>query len=81
VNVSTTGEYKISGKSYSEKQLEALLQQESRKNPDMQSVQIRADERVAFRYPAKVMGICEREKIKHSCAVKQGSPQSSMQGG
>ena len=70
VNVNERGEFIVTGQRYNENQLAALLQQEVRKNPDMQTVQIRADERVPFRYPAQVMGLCEQHNIKHLCAVE-----------
>jgi biopolymer transport protein ExbD len=71
VNIGEKGDFKVAGKTLTAKQMETLLSEEAGKNPNMQSVQIRADERVPFKYPALVMGICEREKIKHSCAVQQ----------
>jgi biopolymer transport protein ExbD len=70
VNVNQRGEFIVAGQRYTAEQLAGLLQQESRKNPDMQTVQIRADERVPFRFPAQVMGLCERQGIKHLCAVE-----------
>ena len=71
VNVTDKGQYTIEGNIYNEKQLESLLHQENLKNPDMQTVQIRADERGIFKYPVKVMGICQREKIKFTIAALQ----------
>jgi biopolymer transport protein ExbD len=71
INIDEKGDFKVAGKELTGKQIETLLHEEAVKNPSMQSVQIRADERVPFKYPALVMGICERENIKHSCAVQQ----------
>lgn len=69
VNVMHDGEYRISGKPYTEAELAALIHQQSIANPH-QSVQIRTDERAPFKYPARVMGICQLEKIKPRCSVK-----------
>jgi biopolymer transport protein ExbD len=73
VNVNQRGEFIVAGQRYTPEQLAGLLQEETRKNPDMQTVQIRADERVPFRFPAMVMGLCERQNIKHLCAVELAS--------
>jgi len=71
VNISNEGKYTIEKRDLSPEQIEALLKEESLKNPSMQSVLIRADERVTFKYVARIMGICERQQVKHSCAVEQ----------
>lgn len=74
VNINQRGEFIVTGERYNEEQLTALLHQETSKNPEMQTVQIRADERVPFRFPAQVMGLCERQNIKHLCAVELAAP-------
>lgn len=71
VNVNQRGEYIVAGQRYNEQQLAGLLQQETRKNPDMQSVQIRGDERVPLGYVAQVMAMCEQQRIKHAIAVER----------
>lgn len=75
VNISETGEYKVVAKTYSSQQLSDLLHSEAVTNPGLQTVLIRADERVPFKFPAEVMGFCEREGMKFSCAVE--TPQES----
>jgi len=70
VNINQRGEFIVSGQKYTPAQLAGMLQQETLKNPEMQTVQIRADERVPFGYAAQVMGLCERQNIKHLCAVE-----------
>ncbi len=69
VNILQEGTYKVHGKIYQEEALGQLLHDLSLKNPH-QSVQIRADERVPFRYPARVMSLCEGEHLNHRCSVK-----------
>ncbi|MEM9659556.1 MAG: biopolymer transporter ExbD [Planctomycetota bacterium] len=71
VNISDKGEYVVMQESLDEQQLADLLHSLSLKNPSAQKVQIRADERVAFKYPAWVMGVCEQEKLDHYCTVLQ----------
>lgn len=71
VNVNQRGEYIVAGQRYNEQQLAGLLQQETHKNPDMQSVQIRGDERVPLGYVAQVMAMCEQQRIKHAIAVER----------
>ena len=68
VNVTKDGGYKVSGRDYNEQNLAALLRESKRTNPH-QSVQLRVDERAAFRYPAIVLGYCEREALKHRVTV------------
>ena len=73
VNISEKGEYVIVGEVYTEGQLRARLHARAVKNPH-QRVQIRAHERVAWKYPAEVMGICEKENLEHYCAVLKERP-------
>lgn len=68
VNIDEKGECRVVGKTYTLEQLGVWFHELSIKNPD-QRVQIRADERVAWRFPAKVMGLCEDEDIEHFCSV------------
>jgi len=69
VNVTEKGEYVIVGQTLEERALAAFLHDLSLKNPGTQTVHIRADYRVPFRYPARVMGLCEMERIGHYCTV------------
>jgi biopolymer transport protein ExbD len=69
INISEKGDFVVIGERLSEKQLSGFLTTLAVKNPGTQTVQIRTDERVPFRYPARVMGLCEREKIEHYFTV------------
>lgn len=64
VNVTEDGKYIVMRKEYDEKQLTELLRQASEKNPGNQSVLIRADGESAWKFGVRVMGICNRVKIK-----------------
>ncbi len=70
VNISDKGEYKIAGQTFTSETLAGTLREEALKNHRMQTVLIRCDERAAFKFPAYVMGVCEKAEIKHICAVK-----------
>lgn len=69
VNITQAGDFIVVGEKLSQQQLQGFLRTLALKNPGTQTVQIRADDRVAFRFPAHVMGLCEREKIEHYCSV------------
>lgn len=71
VNITDKGEYVVLGETLDEDALSGFFHDLSIKNPGTQTVQIRADERVPFRFPARVMGICERERIEHYCSVTE----------
>ena len=71
VNVTDKGDYVIVGQALDEQRLGDFLHDLSLKNPGTQNVQIRADERVPFAYPARVMGLCERENLQHFCTVAE----------
>jgi biopolymer transport protein ExbD len=70
VNITAEGEYIVSGEKYSEVQLAAFLHELAVKNPGTQKIQIRPDRRVPFEHPARVMGLCERERISHYVTTK-----------
>ena len=71
VNITEKGEYIVVGETLSERNLADLLRAMKIKNPGTQTIQIRADQNVKFRYPATVMGYCEHEEIDHYCTVVQ----------
>ena len=71
VNITEKGDYIVAGKTLSHESLANFLHQVAVKNPSTQKVQLRTDERVSFGYAAHVMGLCERENIKHYCTVVQ----------
>jgi len=74
VNVTRKGKFVVVGEEMSRKNLDTYLCALVEKNPSTQKVQIRADERVEFRYPALVMGMCEEMKIDHYVTVIQEVP-------
>ena len=69
VNITKKGEYLVVGETLDEPTLAAFLRDLSLKNPGMQTIQIRADQDVSFKFPARVMGLCEDERISHYCSV------------
>ena len=69
VNITEKGDYIVAGKTLSRESLANFLHEVAVKNPSTQKVQLRTDERVSFGYAAQVMGLCERENIKHYCTV------------
>lgn len=71
VNVSDQGEYIVVGRAVPEELLAGFLHALAVKNPGTQRVQIRVDQRAAFLHPARVMGLCEQERIQHYCTVVQ----------
>ena len=71
VNVTEKGEYKVVGKTYSLDDLNRFLSSENAKNNQRQTVYVRCDERCQFKHLARVLGICESLKMKHSVAVEQ----------
>ena len=73
INITDKGEYVVVGQTLEETALAGFLHDLALKNPGTQTVQIRTDDRVPFRYPARVMGLCEREKIGHYCTVTEES--------
>jgi biopolymer transport protein ExbD len=71
INVTRHGEYIVADRTLSEPNLMAFLHRLSVKNPGAQTVQIRADREVQFRYPLTVIGICKDEEIEYYCTVLQ----------
>jgi biopolymer transport protein ExbD len=71
INVTEKGEYVVVGQTLDEPALAGFIHDLGIKNPGTQTVHIRADDRVPFHYPARVMGLCEREKVGHYCTVTE----------
>ena len=63
VNITPAGNYIVAAQQYSEEQLASLLQESSRNNPH-RSVLIRGDGNAAWKYGVRVMGMCNKAKIK-----------------
>jgi len=80
VNVTDRGDFVVVGQTLDERALAAFLRDLAIKNPGTQTVQIRCDDRVAFRYPARVMGLCEMEKIGHYCTVTEEEEKKRIEG-
>ena len=75
VNVSRKGEYVVAEQALNEQMLISFLHELGVANPGKQSVQIRADENVRFKYPLTVIGICKNEKLNYSVTVLQKIPE------
>ena len=71
VNITEKGDFIVAGRTLSRESLASFLHEVAVKNPSTQKVQLRTDERVSFGHAAQVMGLCERENIKHYCTVVQ----------
>jgi biopolymer transport protein ExbD len=64
VNVNHAGQYVVSGQARSEAALIELFRQAATNNPGRQTVLIRGDERADWKYVARVMSLCNQERIK-----------------
>jgi len=69
VNITKEGKYVVVEQELSELGLRELLHAMALKNPGTQTVQIRADEDVKWKYPITVIGICKMEEVTYSCTV------------
>jgi biopolymer transport protein ExbD len=69
VNITRSGEFRVSDRTFSEAALMAFLARLSEKNPGLYTVNIRADQKVQFQYPLTVIGICRKEKLTYYCTV------------
>ena len=69
VNITKKGEYVVIGETLDEPMLASFLHQLALGNQSRQTIQIRADQDVSFKFPARVMGLCEDERISHYCTV------------
>jgi biopolymer transport protein ExbD len=72
VNVTEHGQFVVTQKKYGKEQLEALLREQARINPNKR-VQIRADGRAEFKYVAWVMGYCNQAKLQYTLSVVEGT--------
>lgn len=63
INITPEGKYIVAQQQFSEQQLAALLEQTRQKNPH-QLVLIRGDGRTAWKHGVRVMGLCNKAKIK-----------------
>jgi biopolymer transport protein ExbD len=70
INVSDEGVVKVVGTEYTHKQLAQLVRQAKGNNPHQKAL-IRADGNGAMKHTAKVMGVCNREKMDYRIAVLQ----------
>lgn len=64
VNITAIGEFYVGGEVYSEQQLAARLERSRVDNPNNQSVVIRGDETVDWKYVARVMSLCNQAQIR-----------------
>jgi biopolymer transport protein ExbD len=72
VNITPEGKYIVAQQEYSEEQLESLLTQSHRNNPQ-QPVLIRGDAHSAWERGVRVMGLCNKAGIEnyHVAALEQ----------
>ena len=64
VNITAIGEFYVGGEVYSEQQLATRLERSRVDNPNNQSVVIRGDETVDWKYVARVMSLCNQAQIR-----------------
>lgn len=70
VNITNEGRYKVAAKEYAEPELAALIAQAKKNNPQ-QSTLIRGDGDSALRYAVRVMGFCNKVKMRYRIAALQ----------
>lgn len=76
VNIDRKGGFKVESKKMTAEELLTMLSDDEIVNPGLQRVVIRCDERAAFKFPARVMGICEEVKMKHTFEVIEAAQSS-----
>ena len=70
VNITNEGRYKVAAQEYAEQELAALIAQAKKNNPQ-QSTLIRGDGDSALRYAVRVMGFCNKVKMRYRIAALQ----------
>lgn len=70
VNITNEGRYKVAAQEYGEAELAALITQAKKNNPQ-QSTLIRGDGDSALRYAVRVMGLCNKVKMRYRIAALQ----------
>jgi biopolymer transport protein ExbD len=70
VNITNEGRYKVAAQEYAEPELAALIAQAKKNNPQ-QSTLIRGDGDSALRYAVRVMGFCNKVKMRYRIAALQ----------
>ena len=64
ININAQGEFYVGGALHTEPQLAERLTRSNVDNPGSQTVIIRGDERVGWKYIARVMSLCNQAQIK-----------------
>ena len=70
VNITNEGRYKVAAQEYAEQELAAMIAQAKKNNPQ-QSTLIRGDGDSALRYAVRVMGFCNKVKMRYRIAALQ----------
>ena len=70
VNITNEGRYKVAAQEYAERELAAMIAQAKKNNPQ-QSTLIRGDGDSALRYAVRVMGFCNKVKMRYRIAALQ----------
>ena len=70
VNITNEGRYKVAAQEYAERELAAMIAQAKKNNPQ-HSTLIRGDGDSALRYAVRVMGFCNKVKMRYRIAALQ----------
>jgi biopolymer transport protein ExbD len=70
VNITKEGSFKISGQEFSEREIAALIAQAKENNPQ-QTTLIRGDGDSDLRHAVRIMGFCNKVKMKYRIAALQ----------
>ena len=70
VNITNECRYKVAAQEYAERELAAMIAQAKKNNPQ-QSTLIRGDGDSALRYAVRVMGFCNKVKMRYRIAALQ----------
>ncbi len=83
INVNSRGEFYVGGSRHSEPQLAERLRRSNVDNPGNQTVVIRGDESVDWKYIARVMSLCNQANIKdyRVAVIPEGDLPEETRGG
>ena len=70
VNITNEGRYKVAAQEYAEQELAAMIAQAKKNNPQPSTL-IRGDGDSALRYAVRVMGFCNKVKMRYRIAALQ----------
>jgi biopolymer transport protein ExbD len=70
VNITKAGVFKVGGRDYNEQQLYRVIREAKENNPQMTAL-IRGDGESALRHAVRVMGMCNKVKMRYRIAALQ----------